>query len=122
MGCKSSQSALGRFSHVGAVLSGSELLATVPEPVARHILAVPKLAIAELPFTMIGGASVEMLWPRALEDDDACALVREELGEVARALQSGAGARRSRKARAVRRRKSVGRSDASSAFRYPRQQ
>lgn len=95
--------ALGSFSHVGAVVGGSELLATVPVVVARHTLELyPGLATAELPFEMTGGASVELLWPRALDEDDACRFLREELGEVARGLQQDAGSKRSRKKRAVK--------------------
>jgi LysR family transcriptional activator of mexEF-oprN operon len=95
--------ALGSFSHVGAVISDSNLLATVPEPVARYILQLhPTLALANLPFQIIEETSVELLWPQALDDDDACKFLREELGEVARGLQKAASPRRSRKQRAPR--------------------
>lgn len=99
---------LGSFSHVGAVISGSEMLATVPQAVAGYILELyPALAIAELPFQMIGGASVELLWPRALDEDDACRFLREELGEVARGLERDAGKRGAREKRAARAKKNI---------------
>ncbi|MEJ7597109.1 MAG: LysR family transcriptional regulator [Kofleriaceae bacterium] len=70
---------LPSFSHVGEVLDGSTLLATVPRVVAEHIRTTrPHLAIAKLPFAL-PGAPVELLWPAAVDDDPACRFVRDQL-------------------------------------------
>jgi LysR family transcriptional regulator, mexEF-oprN operon transcriptional activator len=76
--------AVGSFSHVGSVLEGSALLATVPSVVARHLLRVhPRLRSAELPFAMQGG-HIELLWPLTADDDDASRLVRDHIRQIAR--------------------------------------
>jgi LysR family transcriptional activator of mexEF-oprN operon len=75
--------AVSSFSHVGSILTGQKLLATVPSVVARHLCALhPKLAVAQLPFPM-QGAPIELLWPLSLDDDPACGFVREQLVLIA---------------------------------------
>ncbi|AKV04492.1 Transcriptional regulator, LysR family [Labilithrix luteola] len=67
------------FSHVGALVDDTPLLATVPTIVASYVRETkPHLATAKLPFG-IRGASLELLWPAALDDDDACRFVREKI-------------------------------------------
>jgi LysR family transcriptional activator of mexEF-oprN operon len=75
------------FANVGALVDGTSLLATVPELVAREIRRVrPHLRTAALPFRL-AGAPLELLWPAAAEDDEACAFLRARIvqivGEVA---------------------------------------
>ncbi|HEU0031609.1 MAG TPA: LysR family transcriptional regulator [Kofleriaceae bacterium] len=71
--------ALASFSHVGEVVAGSALLATVPRVVAEHVVATrPELAIAKLPFAL-ASTPVELLWPAAVDDDPACRYLREQL-------------------------------------------
>lgn len=71
------------FSSVGALIDGSDLLATVPEVVARHIRAVhPALRSCPLPFR-VGGGPVELLWPAAVHDDEACRFLRERIAQIA---------------------------------------
>jgi LysR family transcriptional regulator, mexEF-oprN operon transcriptional activator len=78
--------AVSSFSHIGAIVEGSALLATVPVLVVRHILALrPALRTAELPFAM-EGTPVEMLWPAAIDDDDAYLFLREQLVKLAEPL------------------------------------
>jgi LysR family transcriptional regulator, mexEF-oprN operon transcriptional activator len=84
------------FAHLGALVEGSALLATVPALVARHILALrPKLRARPLPFRL-AGVPIELLWPQAVEDDDAFRFLRARIIEVAAATTSdvsaGAGA------------------------------
>jgi LysR family transcriptional regulator, mexEF-oprN operon transcriptional activator len=67
------------FAHVGGIVDGSALLATVPAIVADHIRALrPHLAVKPLPFRF-HGAAMELLWPAATDDDDACRFVRDQL-------------------------------------------
>jgi LysR family transcriptional activator of mexEF-oprN operon len=74
------------FSHVGTIVEGSALLATVPVGIAQYILSLqPKLRTAQLPFAMTGTA-IELLWPSSNDDDDALRFVREQLVEVAASL------------------------------------
>lgn len=92
---------LSSFSHVGDVLEGTAMLATVPETVARQLQRVrPKLATARLPFSM-SGTAIEMLWPNAVDEDEASRFVRQVLREVvARELEGktwGAGKPKERK-------------------------
>jgi LysR family transcriptional activator of mexEF-oprN operon len=80
--------AVGSFSHLGDLVQGTALVATVPRLVARHILRLhPQLMAAELPFALPGGA-LELLWPSATDDDDACKFVREQLRAVVRSLSA----------------------------------
>lgn len=80
---------LGSFSHVGDVLEGTSLLATVPQTVARQLQRVrPKLATAALPFSM-SGTPIELLWPDAVDDDAACRFVRQVLREVIKGELAG---------------------------------
>lgn len=70
------------FSHVGSILEGSNMLATIPTIVAEHILALhPKLKAIAAPFKL-SGAPIELLWPAATQDDDACKLVRQQLSAI----------------------------------------
>lgn len=49
------------FHGIGSVVAGSALLATLPELVAGHVLALhPVLRAAALPF-LLAGAAVELL-------------------------------------------------------------
>lgn len=64
------------FANVGAIVDGTALLATVPQIVGREIRRVrPHLRAAPLPFEL-PGAPLELLWPAAAEDDEACAFLR----------------------------------------------
>jgi LysR family transcriptional activator of mexEF-oprN operon len=70
------------FSHLGALVSGSRLVATVPEIVARHLKPHhPALATAPVPFRL-ASAYTELLWPAALDGDPACAFVRALIVEL----------------------------------------
>lgn len=74
------------FSHVGAVVSGSALLATVPMVVARHTLELyPMLETRTLPFTL-EGTPTELLWPAAGDQDPASMFLREQVGQLCREL------------------------------------
>ncbi|HWP07510.1 MAG TPA: LysR family transcriptional regulator [Polyangiaceae bacterium] len=70
------------FASLGEIVTGTDLLATVPDTVARqairrhrHLRMLPK------PFGL-RGAPMEMLWSATLEDDPACAFLRELIREV----------------------------------------
>lgn len=82
------------FSHVAELVEGSSMLATVPSVIVRHLLASrPALRTAELPFAF-EGAPIELLWPRANDDDEACRFVREQLFKIARSLPEARRAKR----------------------------
>jgi LysR family transcriptional regulator, mexEF-oprN operon transcriptional activator len=72
------------FAHIGALVEGSRLLATVPATVAAQILAVrPRLATRPLPFDL-AGAATELLWPASSDDDAPCRFVRDRILEIAK--------------------------------------
>ncbi|MGZ3421183.1 MAG: LysR family transcriptional regulator [Polyangiales bacterium] len=67
------------FASVGDLIDGTALVATVPEVVAAHIRTTrPHLRAGKLPFTL-GNAAMELLWPSALDGDESCRFVREEI-------------------------------------------
>ncbi len=73
------------FLGLGAIVEGSTLLATVPESVARTILADrPRLRAIPLAFTKgIKGSPIELLWRREMEDDGALAFVMSHVERIA---------------------------------------
>jgi LysR family transcriptional activator of mexEF-oprN operon len=83
------------FSHIGALIEGTAMLATVPELVAAQIRSVrPHLRTKPLPFPIEGSYS-ELLWPAASDDDEPCRFLRSRIVEIARASGPGLSARRS---------------------------
>lgn len=67
------------FQNVGVIVEGTALLATVPAFVGRRIRAArPRLRTAALPFELHAG-SMELLWPAAVDEDDACRFLREKI-------------------------------------------
>jgi LysR family transcriptional activator of mexEF-oprN operon len=86
------------FANLGALVDGSALVATVPRLVARQILEVrPRLRTAELPFGL-RGAATELLWPVAVDDDPACAFLRDRIVRLADSTAADlAGPRRRRR-------------------------
>jgi LysR family transcriptional activator of mexEF-oprN operon len=82
------------FPHIGMLIEGTALLATVPEILADAIVALQrKLAKVSLPFRL-PIVPEEMLWPFATDDDDACRFVRAKIEEVAGTLPLGRDRRR----------------------------
>ncbi|WP_437298283.1 LysR family transcriptional regulator [Sorangium sp. So ce426] len=74
------------FSNLGALIDGTAMLATVPEIVADDIRAVrPHLRTKPLPFEVQPGY-MELLWPAATDDDEACKFAREKIVQIARPL------------------------------------
>ena len=80
------------FSNLGAIIEGTAMLATVPEIVATNIRATrPHLRTKPLPFEF-QGSYMELLWPVATDDDDACRFAREKIVRIvqsARPLDKG---------------------------------
>lgn len=71
------------FQNLGAIIEGTSLLATVPAFVAEEIRAArPHLRTAPLPFDL-RGTPVELLWPAALDEDDACRFLRSKIVSLA---------------------------------------
>lgn len=74
---------LASFAPLGAVVEGSNLLATVPELVAAEVRRTrPHLRTTKLPFALATTPS-ELLWPLAVEGDEAARFVRALIVEVA---------------------------------------
>jgi LysR family transcriptional activator of mexEF-oprN operon len=72
------------FAHVGALIEGTAMLATVPQIVADHVRAVrPQLRTKPLPFRL-QGSSLDLLWPGATDDDEAGRFLRGKVVEIAR--------------------------------------
>jgi LysR family transcriptional activator of mexEF-oprN operon len=74
------------FANLGALIDGTAMLATIPELVATQIRATrPHLKTKTLPFPL-KGASAELLWPAAVDDDAPCRFARTKIRDIARAL------------------------------------
>ena len=72
------------FAHLGPIVDGTALLATIPTVVAEDIRAVhPHLRTTALPFTMPEGWT-ELLWPATIDDDDACRWLRDRIVAIAK--------------------------------------
>ncbi|QSQ18969.1 LysR family transcriptional regulator [Pyxidicoccus parkwayensis] len=70
------------FQSIGALVEGSDLIATVPSMVAREILSLrPRLKTTAVPFPL-GGSPLEVLWRSAVEDDAAIRFIRERMVDV----------------------------------------
>jgi LysR family transcriptional activator of mexEF-oprN operon len=75
---------ISSFAHLGALIEGTAMLATVPQLVADQIRVVrPHLKTKPLPFALEGSYS-ELLWPVATDDDESCRFVRSKILEIAR--------------------------------------
>ena len=71
------------FSAIGAIVDGSALVATLPEAFAAQIIRQrPHLRSARFPFVHRAGG-MDLLWPAALDEDEACAFVRAAILEIA---------------------------------------
>lgn len=74
------------FSNLGAIIDDTAMLATVPTLVAEQIRSTrPHLRTKALPFAH-EGAFIELLWPRATDDDPACSFVRARIVGLAKKL------------------------------------
>jgi LysR family transcriptional activator of mexEF-oprN operon len=78
------------LASLGEILEGTALVATVPSMVGRtltaryrHLRAVP------VPFGLTG-ATIELLWSAASDDDPACTFVRDRIVELSASVPSGA--------------------------------
>jgi LysR family transcriptional activator of mexEF-oprN operon len=72
-----SRCSVSSFANVAAIVEGSALLATVPRKLALEASERrPHLKSAELPFRL-PGATTDLLWPSAADDDDACRFMRQ---------------------------------------------
>ena len=79
------------FHPVGSVVEGSALLATIPERVAREIVAQrPRLRTIALPFPLTR-TPMELLYRTALADDRALAFVTETIVTLSAAARAHAG-------------------------------
>jgi LysR family transcriptional activator of mexEF-oprN operon len=77
---------LPSFAHLGAVLDGTDLLATVPKLVAAQIVATrPHLRTLALPFRL-AGTETELLWPASLGDDAPHRFFRDRVASLAASL------------------------------------
>jgi LysR family transcriptional activator of mexEF-oprN operon len=73
------------FAHVGALIDGTALLATIPDLVADQIQTMrPHLRTKPLPFALARSYS-ELLWPLATDDDAPCRFVRDKIVAIASA-------------------------------------
>ena len=76
------------FSAIGGIVDGSPLVATLLDVFAAQLLRHrPHLRAAPFPFPHPAGG-VDLLWPAALEEDDACAFVRAAIVDIARQLSA----------------------------------
>ncbi len=73
------------FHAIGAIVAGTAYVATVPELVARQVLAErPSLRSAKPPFALGNVAPLEILHRAAASDDPAIAFVIEHIVQVAK--------------------------------------
>jgi LysR family transcriptional activator of mexEF-oprN operon len=76
---------VGSFAHVGALIDGTAMLATIPATVADQIRVLhPHLKTKPLPFAIPGSHS-DLLWPVASDDDEPCRFVRDKIIAIAKA-------------------------------------
>jgi LysR family transcriptional activator of mexEF-oprN operon len=89
------------FAHLGAIIDGSAMLATVPTIVAREIQALRShLATKPLPFMPFEGNAAELLWPAATDDDEPCRFLRAKILAIAASVSAAtATTRRKRRER-----------------------
>jgi LysR family transcriptional regulator, mexEF-oprN operon transcriptional activator len=74
------------FAHIGALIEGTAMLATIPMLVADRIRATrPHLATKQLPFALEGSWS-DLMWPIATDDDAPCRFLRDRITAIARTL------------------------------------
>ena len=74
------------FAHIGALIEGTAMLATIPALVADQIRATrPHLSTKKLPFALEGSWS-DLLWPIATDDDAPCRFLRERIVAIAKPL------------------------------------
>lgn len=89
---------------VADLVDGSDLLATVPKLLAEHIVKTrPHLRSVGLPFA-IEGASLELFWTRAADDEPVVGFMRALVAVVVRELAAVRPASRARRARSRTRR------------------
>jgi LysR family transcriptional activator of mexEF-oprN operon len=75
------------FAGIGAIVDGGSLVATVPDVVAMSILRQrPHLRTARPPFPPVDGG-MDLLWPAALDVDDAGRFIREAIVDIAGGLK-----------------------------------
>ena len=78
---------IASFANLGAIIDGTRMLASVPEIVAKYIVATrPHLRMKKPPFEYSGSAG-ELLWPAATDDDEASRFARAKIVEIVRALR-----------------------------------
>ena len=74
------------FSAIGAIVDGSQLVATLPDVFAAQLLRQrPHLRSAPFPFAHPAGG-MDLLWPAALDGDDACAFVRAAIIDIVKQM------------------------------------
>ncbi|HSN25076.1 MAG TPA: LysR family transcriptional regulator [Kofleriaceae bacterium] len=72
------------FSHIGELVEGTALLATVPRTVATEVVRLhPRLAMTRLPFRIPAG-TMELLWPAAADDDEPGRWLRAKITRLAK--------------------------------------
>ena len=79
---------VGTFSAIGPVVDGSPLVATLLDVFAAQVVRRrPHLRHAPFPFAK-PPSGLDLLWPAALELDDACAFVRAAILDIARRVRA----------------------------------
>jgi LysR family transcriptional activator of mexEF-oprN operon len=76
------------FSELGAIVSGTSLVATVPDTLARRMKELyPRLRTAALPFRL-PSSPAELLWRTSEENDPGQSWLREQIRQLARGLRA----------------------------------
>jgi LysR family transcriptional activator of mexEF-oprN operon len=74
------------FSAIGAIVDGGPLVASLLDVFAAQLRRQrPHLRTARFPFPKPEGG-IDLMWPAALDEDDACAFVRAAITEIGQAL------------------------------------
>ena len=75
------------FANLGALIDGTAMLATIPELVAAQIRATRPPTSRPSPCrSPSSGASAELIWPRATDDDEPGKFARAKIREIAKGL------------------------------------
>jgi LysR family transcriptional regulator, mexEF-oprN operon transcriptional activator len=84
---RSVRCSVASFGAIGAIVDGGPLVATLIDFLAAQVLRQrPHLQSARLPFAHPAGG-MDLLWPVALDQDEACAFVRAALIDVAQQVR-----------------------------------
>lgn len=81
---RSVRCSVSTFAHLGAILEGSALIATIPQIVATQLVKrYPTLRTAKVPFEILGNTA-DLIWSASADDDEPGRWLRARIAAIAR--------------------------------------